>query len=219
MLLLLRSFRVTQIIGGLLLVSALLLAMLVGLGGLASSAALAQMALATPQTLAQATPGNTILLEGRISAQTLQPPNAPDDAMIVWTARLRLPGAGERWLIEDMVKQPLMLELAKTSPVRVAIINNDYGLAPLPVVINEADYVVNGLSVGDAVVVTGEIRAIAPSGSILLQARQIAFGTRADLVQHLQGSDQPFLFVVAALTLAGTLTLLLDHLLIKPKKV
>lgn len=108
MLFVLRSFRIAQIVGGFLLVSALLLAALVGLGGLASGMSLAQMPLATSESLAQTTPGSAVLIEGRISDKTQRPPNAPDADMIVWTARLRLPSENATktspWLNEDMVK-------------------------------------------------------------------------------------------------------------------
>lgn len=222
MLLVLRSFRITQIVGGFLLVSALLLAALVGLGGMASGMSLAQMPLATSEGLAQAVPGSAVLIEGRISDKTLRPPNAPDADMIVWTSRLRLPAenakAEARWLNEDMVKQPFMLDLGNTPTgiARVVVTNDDYGLSTLPTVINDADYVVNGLSVGNAIVVMGEVASANTQGPIAIHARQIVSGTRDDLVQQMQRMDWPYLIAAAALTLAGLLTLLLDRLLLKP---
>lgn len=222
MLFVLRSFRTTQIVGGFLLVSALLLAALVGLGGMASGVSLAQMPLATSESLAQAAPGSTVLIEGRISDKTLRPQNAPDADMIVWTSRLRLPAETAKteahWLNEDMVKQPLMLDLGNTPAgiAHVAVTNDDYGLATLPTVINDADYIVNGLSVGNAIVVMGEVATADHTGPVPIHARQIIVGTRDDLVQQMQRMDWPYLIAAAALTLAGVLTLLLDRLLLKP---
>jgi len=116
------------------------------------------------------------------------------------------------------VKQPLMLDLGNTPAgmARVVVTNADYGLATLPTVINDADYVVNGLSVGNPVVVMGEVASADAKGPIAVNARQIVYGTRDDLVQQMQRMDWPYLIAAAALTLAGLLTLLLDRLLLKP---
>ena len=87
----LRSFRILQIISGLLVVSALILALLAGLSGLGSGMMLAQMTVASPDTLLEASPGTTVLFEGHISPATARPDNAPDQRLVLWTAKLRLP--------------------------------------------------------------------------------------------------------------------------------
>lgn len=78
-----------------------------------------------------------------------------------------------------------------TGIARVVVTNNDYGLSTLPTVINEADYVVNGLSVGNPIVVIGEVATSDSTGPITVHARQIVYGTRDDLVQQMQRMHWP----------------------------
>lgn len=217
----LRSFRILQIISGLLVVSALILALLAGLGGLGSGMMLAQMTVASPDTLLEASPGTTVLFEGHISPATVRPDNAPDQRLVLWTAKLRLPADEERWLTEDLIKQHFVVDVGDANaPVQVTIANNSYGVAPMPRVINDVDYVVNGMGVGDSVVVVGQLMKGDPTSKQLrLNALQVAAGTRDELVRHVQASDWQFLIVSAGLTMLGTILLLLDRVLHRPVRI
>ena len=87
----------------------------------------------------------------------------------------------------------------------------------MPRVINDVDYVVNGMGVGDSVVVVGQLMKGDPTSKQLrLNALQVAAGTRDELVRHVQASDWQFLIVSAGLTILGALLLLLDRVLHRP---
>ena len=214
MLIILRSFRVLQIVGSFLIVSALMLAVLAGLGGLGSGMTLSQMSPATPSSLQQAVNGATVLLQGRISAATIRPQNAPSANLVLWTAKLRLSANEERWLSEDLIKHRFVVDIGEAHAVtHVAIANENYGLAPLPTVINDPDYVVNGIGVGDPVVVIGQLSVSDKGDPIQVNALQVSAGTQDEMVRYVQGSDWQFMLISATLTLLGGCTLMLDRII------
>ena len=174
---------------------------------------LSQMTPATSESLKQTSNGSMVLLQGHISAATPRTQNALDYRLVLWTSKLRLPGSDDRWLSEDLIKHPFVVDIgAGDAAMQVPIENDTYGLATLPVVINDADYVVNGMGVGDPVIVVGQLKSIDKDGAVKVIAMQVAAGTQDDLVRHLQGSDWQFMLISAVLTVAGACVLLLDRM-------